>query len=143
ISYEDEIVECKIKNNKIEVLKTKKLNIKNPFIVFGIGIKANAKPFEKFIDVNKGILVNEFMQSSDKNIYAVGECAEVVKDNFVAGHVKECTTQANVAISHIFQKDIINFELDTAVDMLKIGDFTLVEICSSDFDKGFEKVVIE
>jgi quinone-reactive Ni/Fe-hydrogenase small subunit len=143
ISYEDEIVDTQIRNNKIEVLKTKKLNIKNPFIVFGIGIKANAKPFEKFIDVNKGILVNEYMQSSDENIYAVGECSEVVKDNFVAGHVKECTTQANVAISHIFQKELISFELDVAVDMLKIGDFTLVEICSSDFNKDFEKVVIE
>lgn len=83
------------------------------------------------------------MQSSDENIYAVGECAEVVKDNFVAGHVKECTTQANVAISHIFEKESKPFELDVAVDMLKIGDFTLVEICSSDFNNDFEKVVIE
>ncbi len=143
ISYEDEIVDTVIRNNKIELLKTKKLEIKNPFIVFGVGIKANASSFENIVDVNKGILVNEFMQTSDENIYAVGECAEVIKDKFLAGHVKECTIQANVAISHIFQKDVMSFELDVAVDMLKIGDFTLVEICSSDFNKDFEKVAIE
>lgn len=143
ISYEDEIVDATIKDNKIKALKTKKLNIENPFVVFGIGIKPNVSAFENLLDSKKGILVNEFMQSSDKNIYAVGECAEVVKDNFIAGHVKECTTQANVAISHILQKDVIPFNLDVAVDMLKIASFTLVEICSPFFDKDFEKVVIE
>jgi quinone-reactive Ni/Fe-hydrogenase small subunit len=143
ISYEDEIVDTTIIDNKITTLKTKNLSIDNPFIVFGIGINPNITSFENILDTKKGILVNEFMQSSDEHIYAVGECAEVIKDNFIAGHVKECTTQANVAISHIFKQVIKPFELDVAVDMLKMGSFTLVEICSPSFDKNFEKVVME
>jgi quinone-reactive Ni/Fe-hydrogenase small subunit len=143
IFYEDEIIDTTIKDNKVASLKTKHLNIDNPFIVFGIGIKPTIEPFKNVIDTNKGILVNEFMQSSDENIYAIGECAEIKKDNFVAGHVKECTDQANVTISHIFGKKAKSFELNVTVDILKMGSFTLVEIRSPEFDKDFEKVVIE
>lgn len=143
ISYEDEIEDFTIEDNKIVFLKTKKLNFKNPLIIFGIGIKPNIKPFDNFIACKKGILVNEFMQTEDENIYAVGECAEVLKYDFIAGHVKECTTQANSAISHIFNKNPKPFELDVAIDMLKVGQFELVEIVASHFDKHFEKVVIE
>ena len=115
------------------MLKTKKLNIENPFVIFGIGIKPNVKPFEEFIDIDKGILVNEYMQSSDENIYAIGECAQVEKLDFIAGHVKECTTQSNVAISHILQDDIKKYDLEVTVDMLKVKGFELVEISSPSF----------
>lgn len=143
ISYEDEIEDFILEDNYIKELKTKKLKIKNPLVIFGVGIKSNITNFENIINTKKGILVNEFMQSSDENIYAIGECAEVSKYNFIAGHVKECTTQANVAISHILQKETRAFYLDVAVDMLKIAQFELVEICSPNFDRHFEKVVIE
>ena len=125
ISYEDEIDtdNCLIEDNEIKLLKTKKLNIENPFVIFGIGIKPNVKPFEEFIDIDKGILVNEYMQSSDENIYAIGECAQVEKLDFIAGHVKECTTQSNVAISHILQDDIKKYDLEVTVDMLKVKGF--------------------
>ena len=145
ISYEDEIDtdNCLIEDNEIKLLKTKKLNIENPFVIFGIGIKPNVKPFEEFIDIDKGILVNEYMQSSDENIYAIGECAQVEKLDFIAGHVKECTTQSNVAISHILQDDIKKYDLEVTVDMLKVKGFELVEISSPSFSKKYEKIVIE
>ena len=41
ISYEDEIIDKMIENGKITLLKTKKLQIKNPFLIFGIGINPN------------------------------------------------------------------------------------------------------
>ena len=145
ISYEDEIdiENCLIEDNEIKLLKTKKLNIENPFVIFGIGIKPNVKPFEEFINIDKGILVNEYMQSSDENIYAIGECAQVEKLNFIAGHVKECTTQSNVAISHILQDDIKKYGLEVTVDMLKVKGFELVEISSPSFSTDYEKIVIE
>lgn len=143
ISYNDEISSTEIQDNEIKVLKTKKLQIENPFIIFGVGIKPNVEVFKEFILIDKGILVNEYMQSSDENIYAIGECAQLEKYNFIAGHVKECTTQSNVAISHILQKDIIPYNLETTVDMLKIKGFELIEISSPLFSDGFEKVVIE
>jgi quinone-reactive Ni/Fe-hydrogenase small subunit len=142
ISYEDEIVDKVIENFEITSLKTKKLNIKNPFLIFGTGIKPNIKNFKSTLRCNKGILTNLYMQTEDENIYAVGECAEVQEFNFVAGHVKECTMQADCAISHIVGCDVKEFELGVSIDMLKVGEFDLIEVNSPKFDKDYEKILI-
>lgn len=142
ISYEDEIVDYKVENGEILSLETKKLNIKNPFLIFGTGIKPNIENFRETLKSNKGILTNLNMQTEDANIYAVGECAEVEEFNFVAGHVKECTMQADCAISHIIGKDIKEFELEVSIDMLKVGEFDLIEVNSPKFDKDYEKLLI-
>jgi quinone-reactive Ni/Fe-hydrogenase small subunit len=142
ISYEDEIIDKEIENSEITLLKTKKLEIKNPFLIFGTGIKPNIENFKKILLCNRGIVTNCYMQSSDENIYAVGECAEVKEFNFVAGHVKECTTQADCAISHLLQIEPKAFELEISIDMLKVGEFDLVEVNSAKFTQEFEKVLI-
>ena len=142
ISYEDEIVDKVIENNEITSLQTKKLNIKNPFLIFGTGIKPNIEPFREIIKTNKGILTNRYMQSEDADIYAVGECAEVEAFNYVAGHVKECTTQADSCISYILQNEPKEFELEVSIDMLKVGEFDLVEVGSPKFNNDYEKVLI-
>ena len=142
ISYEDEIVDKTIQNNEITLLKTKKLDIKNPFLVFGTGIKPNIENFKDTFKCNKGILTNLSMQTDDENIYAVGECAEVEELGFVAGHVKECTLQAECAISHMLQKDVKEFERKISIDMLKVGEFELVDVRSPKFSSDYEKVVI-
>jgi len=143
ISYEDEIVDKIIKNGKIIQLNTKKLNIQNPFLIFGIGIKPNIEIFKEFLECEKGIVVNTFMQTNDENIYAVGECAQILELNYIAGHVKECTTQADVAIAHILGLDTsCQFQLDLNIDMLKVGEFDLVEVRSPLFKTDFEKILI-
>ena len=142
ISYEDEIVDKEIYNGEITLLKTKKLEIKNPFLIFGTGIKPNIELFREFLKCKKGILTNRYMQTEDENIYAVGECAEVEELHFVAGHVKECTLQADCAISHILGLEPKEFELGVMVDMLKVGEFDLVEVNSSKFSADYEKVLI-
>jgi len=142
ISYEDEIIDKKIIDNKIVLLKTKKLSFKNPFVIFGIGIKPNIDVFRESLKCNKGILTNLYMQTADKDIYAVGECAEIKELNFIAGHVKECTIQADCAISHILQKKPQKFKLETSVEMLKTEVFTLVEVSLQNSIAHYEKVVM-
>ena len=142
ISYEDEIVDKVIKNGEITLLKTKKLEIKNPFLIFGTGIKPNIKNFRDTLTSNKGILTNLYMQSDDENIYAVGECAEVKELDFVAGHVRECTTQADSAISHLLDIEPKEFEVEISIDMLKVGEFDLVEVNSPNFSSDYEKILI-
>ncbi|OIP54631.1 MAG: hyaluronate lyase [Helicobacteraceae bacterium CG2_30_36_10] len=142
ISYEDEIVDKTIENSEIISLQTKKFQIKNPFLIFGVGIKPNIEEFRESLACANGILTNRFMQTEDEDIYAVGECAEVKELGFVAGHVKECTTQANCAISHILQTDVKEFELEVSIDMLKVGEFDLVEVNSPKFSSDYEKVLI-
>ena len=142
ISYEDEIVDKVVENNVIKTLKTKKLEIENPFLVFGTGIRPNIEDFKDTFRCNKGILTNLQMQTDDENIYAVGECAEVEELGFVAGHVKECTLQAECAISHLLQKEIKDFQREVSIDMLKVGEFDLVDVRSPNFSQDYEKVVI-
>ncbi len=142
ISYEDEIVDKVVEEGEIKLLITKKLKIQNPFLIFGTGIKPNIENFRDTLACGKGILTNLFMQTTDEDIYAVGECAEVEALGFVAGHVKECTLQADCAISHILQIDLKEFALETTIDMLKVGEFDLVEVSSPKFSGDFEKILI-
>ena len=142
ISYEDEIVDTTVVDSKITLLKTKKLEIKNPFIVFGTGIKPNIETFRDTLKSNRGLLTNNNMQTQDENIYAIGECAEVEDFNFVAGHVKACTLQADCAISHILELNLKKFEREIDIDILKVGAFDLIEVNSSNFSIGYEKVLI-
>lgn len=142
VSYEDEIVEKSITDSNITLLKTKKLEIPNPFLIFGTGIKPNIEPFRESLKCSKGILTNTYMQTEDENIYAVGECAEVEDLHYIAGHVKECTLQAECAISHLLGLEAQEFTLGVSIDMLKVGEFDLVEVNSSRFKSDYEKVVI-
>jgi len=142
ISYEDEIVDRVVKNNEIVLLQTKKLNIKNLFLIFGVGIRPNIESFRDTLACERGILTNSYMQTEDENIYAVGECAEIKELNFIAGHVKECTLEADCVISHILTTDPVKFEVEVSIDMLKVGEFDLVEVNSPKFRPDFEKVLI-
>ncbi|MFA6137066.1 MAG: hydrogenase small subunit [Sulfurimonas sp.] len=142
ISYEDEIVDRVIEDNEIKLLKTKKLEIKNPFLIFGVGIKPNIEEFRNSLACAKGILTNRYMQTEDEDIYAVGECAEVKEIDFIAGHVKECTLQADCAISHILQTDLKEYEREVSIDMLKVGEFDLVDVSNPCFHENVEKVLI-
>ncbi|MCK4874275.1 MAG: FAD-dependent oxidoreductase, partial [Sulfurimonas sp.] len=142
ISYEDEIVDKVIQDGEIKLLKTKKLQIKNPFLIFGIGIKPNIENFKNSLRCNKGILTNLYMQTDDENIYAVGECAEIKEYDFIAGHVKECTLEADCAISHLVGSDVKEFSPEVSIDMLKVGEFNLVEVKSPCFYDEYEKVLL-
>jgi nitrite reductase (NADH) large subunit len=47
-------------------------------VVMAVGIRPNsAMAKESGIEVNRGIVVTDFMQTSDPDIYALGECAEI------------------------------------------------------------------
>ena len=142
ISYEDEIIDKQIENDELILLKTKKLEIKNPFLIFGVGIKPNIDFARDAIACDKGILTNNKMQTEDPDIYAVGEAAQVKEINFIAGHVKECTLQADVAIAAILGQEEKIFELEVMIDMLKVDEYELLEVRSPDYTQSFEKILI-
>ncbi len=73
---------CNIKdisNNKI-ILDEKEVKFDNIFLC--TGIRANISLAEKSgLKVNKGIIVNEYLETSNKNIYACGDCVESFEFN--------------------------------------------------------------
>ncbi|TNF44105.1 MAG: hyaluronate lyase, partial [Epsilonproteobacteria bacterium] len=142
ISYEDEIVDKEIQNDEITLLKTKKREITDPFLIFGVGIKPNIDFARETLACDKGILTNNKMQTDDPDIYAVGEAAQIEDNNFIAGHVKECTLQADAAIASILGLEEKRFELEVMIDMLKVDEYELIEVRSPEYSDNFEKILI-
>lgn len=73
-------------------------------VVMAVGIKPNvdiAKASD--LEVNRGIVVNDFMQTSEEGIYAVGECAE--HREVVYGLVAPLYDQGKALAKHICKKD--------------------------------------
>ncbi|MCH9814153.1 MAG: hydrogenase small subunit [Epsilonproteobacteria bacterium] len=142
ISYEDEVIEKTVENSHITLLKTEKLEIENPFVIFGVGIEPNIDFAREVLACNRGVLTDLYMKSSDPDIYAVGEAAEVETFSFTAGHVKECTLQADVVIADILTLEEREFLLEVAIDMLKVGEFDLIEVRASTYASDHEKLLI-
>ena len=72
------VLEIKRKDRKGKqlILKDKK-NILADLVIVAIGVKPNIELVKDTpIKINRGILVNNFMQTSAKDIYAAGDCCE-------------------------------------------------------------------
>ncbi|GKT11763.1 MAG: quinone-reactive Ni/Fe-hydrogenase small subunit [Thiomicrorhabdus sp.] len=134
ISFNDQIIDKTVLEGHITQIKTKQLEIENPFIIFGIGIKPNVDFARSSLENDRGIMVDEHMRSSDLFIYAVGEAAQIKASGFTAGHVKECRLQADTAVSHILKTNVQSFERDVAVDGLKVGAFQFTDVASPFYD---------
>ncbi len=143
ISYEDEISDTVIEGSEIIKVQTKKTLFENPFVIFGIGITPNIDFVKETLECNRGILTDRFMQTSDPDIFAVGECAQIKESGFIAGHVKACTMQADSALSKLLALEPVPFEEGISTDMLKVGRFELIDVRAPGFDKDFEKIILD
>lgn len=79
-------------------------------VIVGIGVVPNIEVAEKSgLDVGNGIVVNPFMQTSDSDIYAIGDVAwhhnEMYNTDLRLESVPNATEQAKTAALHICGKD--------------------------------------
>lgn len=145
ISFNDEIVARQLQGDVISQLTTRNHVIDDPFLVFGIGISPNVDFARDALAVNKGIIVDETMRSSDPDVYAVGEAAEVQAIGYTAGRVKECTLQADAAVSNILGIESHPFTVEAAVDGLKVGSFLFADVSSPFYnmsDENNESIIL-
>ena len=144
VSFRDEVVSTQIDNNTIVSLQTRKRKIDDVFLIFGVGISPNIDFAKGVVDCDKGVLVNDQMQSSNPFIYCVGEAAQLRSDGFIAGRVKECTTQCDVAIASILNQKCC-FEHEVSIDSLKVGSFLLADVTATNYkidDSDNEKILM-
>ena len=134
ILFNDEIIDKEVEDNFITKITTNQTMIDDPFIVFGVGISPNIDFAKDSLQTDKGILVNNTMQSSDPNIYAVGEAAQLRESGFIAGHVKSCTDQSDIAIAGILEQSTEPFSTEVSIDALKVGSFMLTDVTSPSYD---------
>lgn len=125
-------------------------------VVMAVGIKPNiAVAVESGIEVNRGIVVNDFLQTSAENIYAVGECAE--HRNMVYGLVAPLWEQGKVLANHItgkhqevgYEGSVLSTKLKVSgVNVFSAGEFLNTPESKSirvhdEFVGVYKKVVIQ
>jgi nitrite reductase (NADH) large subunit len=104
--------------------------IKADIVVMAVGIRPNAAlGKDAGLATNRGIVVNDQMQTSDPAIYALGECAEVGGTCY--GLVAPLYQQANIVAAHlggdhgaafVHQHTATRLKV-TGIDLYSVGDF--------------------
>ncbi|HVT83266.1 MAG TPA: molybdopterin-dependent oxidoreductase, partial [Phycisphaerae bacterium] len=75
------------------------------------------------LDCDKGILVNEFMQTSDPHIFAIGECAQ--HGDYLAGTTAGAAAQARALAEYLRGNEHEPFKPIPAANILKVRDLQL------------------
>lgn len=109
-------------------------------VVMAVGIRPYTElATQSDLEVNRGIVVNDMMQTSDPNIYAVGECAE--HQGKVYGLVAPLYEQGKVLADYLTDKDTEGYKGSTTFTSLKVSGCDLYSaghIVESPEIKGIE-----
>ena len=117
-------------------------------VVIAIGVRPNMTLAEKSgIRCDRGILVNDTLQTYTPNIYAVGECVQHRQQTF--GLVAPLFEQAKVCANHLAEIGIAMYMTKpmatqlkvTGIDLFSAGDFKGDEQCQSLIYKDLERFI--
>ena len=90
------------------------------FVVFAVGIRPNMTLAQSAgLRCNRGVMVNDTMQTFDPSIYAVGECIEHRNQTF--GLVEPLWGQAFICASHLAEHGSLTFKALTVPTQLKVS----------------------
>jgi nitrite reductase (NADH) large subunit len=103
------------------------------------------------IETNKGIIVNNFMETNIENIYAVGDCAE--HNGRIYGIIPACMEQSKVVGRNVTSEKVeykgtlpFNSLKVTGVDLTSIGEIEPKDNCEvfvkKDEERGFYRKLI-
>ncbi|AIQ19659.1 nitrite reductase [Paenibacillus sp. FSL H7-0357] len=105
--------------------------LQSDFVVMAVGIKPNVQlAKDSGITVNRGIVVNDYLQTSMANVYSVGECTE--HRGTCYGLVAPLFEQGMVLAKHLcgastqpYEGSVVATKLKiSGVDVFSAGDFT-------------------
>jgi len=129
------------------------LEIPADLVVMAVGIRPNHQLAEKIgLHCERGIVVNDTMQTFDPRIYSVGECVQHRGTTY--GLVAPLFEQAKVCANHLAHIGISRYEGSvtstklkvTGIDLFSAGDFigdeTTEELVLQDPGRGIYKKVV-
>ncbi|RIP37338.1 NAD(P)/FAD-dependent oxidoreductase [Staphylococcus gallinarum] len=114
--------------------------LKADLVVMAVGIR----PYNEIarncgLDVNKGIVVNDYLQTSNDSIYAIGECAE--HNGIVYGLVAPLYEQGQVLADYLTNRETKGYQGSTTFTSLKVSGCDLYSaghIKEDDETRGIE-----
>ena len=91
-------------------------SIKTEQVIVGVGVKPRVKiALEADLDCRDGILVNEFCQTSDDSIYAIGDCANypnsIYNLRLRLESVQNAIEHAKIAAAKISETELANHQI--------------------------------
>ncbi|MEA3243572.1 MAG: nitrite reductase large subunit NirB [Pseudomonadota bacterium] len=140
--------------DKVEGIRFKEgLEIPADLIVMAVGIRPNIDLAKKIgLHCERGIVVNDTMQSFDPRVYSVGECIQHRGETY--GLVAPLFEQAKVCANHLAHMGIARYQGSvsstklkvTGIDLFSAGDFhgdeTTEELVLQDPGRGIYKKVV-
>ncbi len=116
-------------------------NVDSNIVVFATGIIPNTElAKEAGVECKKGILVDDFMKTSDENIFAIGECVEHNGNTY--GLVAPLYEQAKVLAKKLSGKDIDGYSGSTLSTRLKISGVDLFSAGDYLGDETTEELIL-
>lgn len=111
-------------------------------VVMAVGIRPNAAlAKQEGLAVNRGIVVNDFMQSSVPHIYAVGECAE--HQGVCYGIVAPLYEQVETLVKHLLGKDASPYQGSVPATKLKVSGVGVYSVGDFQDDAGETMLMLD
>ena len=144
IIYNDEVRDF-VGTDALEAIRLKSgRTISCSALVFAIGTRPRVDIARTAgVECGRGVVVNEFFQSSDPSIYAIGEIAEYKKQLF--GITAAAEEQADLLSRYLLGDTSSPYNGSLLMNMLKVEGLSL---CSAGMievpknDKGYEQIVL-
>lgn len=132
IGQDGEVTHVKLKDGTI---------LEADLVVFAVGIRPNISLAQSAgLRCNRGVLVNDTMQTYDPSIYAVGECIEHRGQNF--GLVEPLWGQAFICASHLAEHGSLTFKAPTVPTQLKVSGCEVFSAGNFEPQDDFEDIIL-
>ena len=115
-------------------------------VVFAVGIRPNmALAQSAGLRCNRGVIVNDTMQTFDPSIYAVGECIEHRNQTF--GLVEPLWGQAFICATHLAEHGSLTFKAPTVPTQLKVSGCDVfsagrIDLENSEPKEDYEDIIL-
>lgn len=110
-------------------------------VIFAVGIRPNIALAQRAgLRCNRGILVNDTMQTFDPSIYAVGECIEHRNKTF--GLVEPLWGQAFICATHLAEHGSLTFKSPTVPTQLKVSGVDVFSAGNFEPKEDYEDIIL-
>ena len=110
-------------------------------VVFAVGIRPNISLAQSTgLRTQRGVMVNDTMQTYDPSIYAVGECIEHRSQTF--GLVEPLWGQAFICASHLAEHGSLTFKAPTVPTQLKVSGVDVFSAGNFEPSEDFEDIIL-